>query len=40
MNNKVDRLIKVSFPNGEAATAGLNIRPYALECLRRASQLF
>lgn len=39
-NNKADRLIKVQFPNGESATAGINIRPYALECLRRASALF
>eukprot|EP00347_Sterkiella_histriomuscorum_P021086 403335311 len=40
VNSKADRLIKVQFPNGEVATAGINIRPYALECLRRASQLF
>ena len=33
-------MITVTFPNGEKATAGLNIRPFALECLRRASELF
>ena len=37
---KVDNIIKVKFPNGEIATAGLNIRPYALDCLKRASELF
>jgi CTD small phosphatase-like protein 2 len=36
----VDRLIQVKFPSGEVATAGINIRPFALECLRRAAQLF
>ena len=36
-NNPADKLIKVQFPNGEVATAGINIRPYAIECLRRAS---
>lgn len=36
-NNKADKLIQVKFPNGEVATAGINIRPYAIECLRRAS---
>ncbi|CDW79742.1 nli interacting factor-like phosphatase family protein [Stylonychia lemnae] len=40
LNNPADRMIKVQFPNGEVATAGVNIRPYAIECLRRASQLF
>lgn len=39
-NNKVEKLIKVKFPSGEVATAGINIRPYAMECLRRASHLF
>lgn len=36
----VDRLIQVKFPSGEIATAGINIRPFALECLKRASSLF
>lgn len=39
-NNEVDKLIQVKFPSGEIATAGINIRPYAMECLKRASQLF
>ncbi len=36
-NISVDQLIHVKFPSGDVATAGLNIRPYAMECLRRAS---
>ena len=40
MNKDVDKLIQVKFPSGDIATAGINIRPYAMECLRRASQLF
>lgn len=39
-NNRADEIIKVKFPNGETATAGINIRPFAMECLLRASQLF
>ena len=39
-NNPVDKLIQVKFPNGEMATAGINIRPYAVECLKRAAELF
>lgn len=39
-NHKVDKMITVTFPNGDKATAGLNIRPYAIECLRRAAELF
>jgi CTD small phosphatase-like protein 2 len=30
----------VKFPNGEVATAGINIRPYVMECLRRAASMF
>lgn len=37
---QVDRLIKVKFPSGETATAGINIRPFALECLKRAASMF
>ena len=40
MSKDVDKLIQVKFPSGDVATAGINIRPFALECLRRASQLF
>lgn len=40
MNKDVDKLIQVKFPSGDVATAGINIRPYAMECLKRASQLF
>ena len=39
-NHKCDRMITVTFPNGDKAKAGLNIRPFALECLRRAAELF
>lgn len=30
----IDHVIKISFPDGETVTAGLNVRPYALETLR------
>lgn len=36
----MDHIITVTFPNGDTATAGLNIRPFALECLKRASDMF
>lgn len=39
-NHQCDTLITVTFPNGDKATAGLNFRPYALECLKRAAELF
>ena len=32
--------MKIKFPNGEEADAGINVRPYALECLKEASKLF
>ena len=35
-----DTLLKVRFPNGEEADAGINVRPYALECLKEASKIF
>ncbi len=38
-NHSVDHLITVTFPNGDQATAGINIRPYALECLRQAAEV-
>jgi len=31
--NNIDHIIKISFPDGETVTAGLNIWPYALETL-------
>jgi FMN phosphatase YigB (HAD superfamily) len=37
---KTDVVLKIKFPNGEEADAGINVRPYALECLREASKLF
>jgi len=37
---QVDHIIRVDFPSGQQATAGINVRPYALECLRKASKLF
>lgn len=32
--------LPVKFPNGKSSTAGVNIRPFAIECLEAASQLF
>lgn len=32
--NHIDHIIKISFPDGETVTAGLNVWPYALETLR------
>jgi CTD small phosphatase-like protein 2 len=32
--------ISVTFPNGEIVKAGINIRPFALECLRKVSEKF
>lgn len=28
-----DVILNVKFPNGELVKAGINIRPYAIECL-------
>ena len=33
-------VLEIKFPNGEIADAGINIRPYAMQCLREASQYF
>jgi hypothetical protein len=30
----------VKFPNGDVAEAGINVRPYAIECLREAAKYF
>ncbi len=37
-NNPCDEIINVTFPNGDTVQAGINIRPYALECLRKANE--
>lgn len=31
-----DVVLQIKFPSGDVADAGINIRPYALECLREA----
>ena len=33
-NTKYDHKISVTFPTGETIEAGINIRPYAYECLK------
>ena len=33
-------ILKVTFPNGEVAEAGMNYRPYMYECLRQVAQLY
>ena len=38
--NPCDYEISVTFPNGETVKAGINIRPYALECLRKANESY
>jgi CTD small phosphatase-like protein 2 len=38
--NPCDQEISVTFPNGETVKAGINIRPYALECLRKANESY
>jgi CTD small phosphatase-like protein 2 len=35
-----DIVLEVVFPNGDRAEAGINVRPYALECLREAKKYF
>jgi hypothetical protein len=36
-NEKCDTALPITFPNGETAYAGINIRPYARKCLKYAS---
>lgn len=36
----IDHVIKINFPDGEIVTAGLNVRPYAIETLRALSENF
>lgn len=33
-------ILKVTFPTGETVDAGINIRPYAIECLKEANKYF
>jgi len=33
-----DVVLQVEFPNGEIVDAGINVRPYALECLKAANE--
>jgi Dullard-like phosphatase family protein len=35
-----DVILPITFPNGEIVEAGVNIRPYAIECLKELSQHF
>ncbi len=35
-----DVIIPIKFPNGECCEAGINVRPYALECLKEANKYF
>jgi len=35
-----DVILPITFPNGEVVEAGVNIRPYAIECLKELSQHF
>ena len=37
---KTDVVLKIKFPNGDEADAGINVRPYAIECLKEASKIF
>jgi len=35
-----DIILQVTFPTGEVVDAGINVRPYALDCLREANKNF
>lgn len=35
-----DTVLKINFPNGEVVEAGINVRPYAIECLREANKKY
>ncbi|CDW87693.1 nli interacting factor-like phosphatase family protein [Stylonychia lemnae] len=39
-SQKPDIVLEVKFPNGEIADAGINVRPYALDCLIEARKYF
>ena len=35
-----DIVLEVKFPHGEVADSGINVRPYAIDCLREVSKYF
>ncbi len=35
-----DMVLNVTFPNGEVVEAGINVRPYALQCLKEANKKY
>ncbi len=35
-----DAILNVAFPNGEIVKAGINVRPYAIECLKEANKKY
>jgi len=35
-----DIVLGITFPNGEKADAGINVRPFAIECLKEACKHF
>lgn len=37
-NTPYDHKISVTFPTGETVEAGINVRPYAYECLKQAAK--
>ena len=39
-NDNPHVILKVVFPSGEVVDAGINIRPYAIECLKEANKYF
>ena len=39
-NNSFDLPIMVNFPNGETVKAGINVRPFAYECLKQAQKSY
>ena len=39
-NDDPDVILPVTFPTGETVNAGINIRPYAIECLQAANEFF
>ena len=40
LSENPDIVLPVTFPTGEVVEAGINIRPYALECLKEANKYF
>lgn len=38
--SEVDHVLRIEFPNNEVVDAGLNIRPFAIECLKEANKHF